>query len=103
VKLLFDENLSRHLVGRLAEQFPDSTHVTEMNLMTATDREVWEFARDNDYVIVSKGFRLKRSDLLPRSTAQGRLAESRQRVNDRDRSAPHRICRSDQGIRRQQG
>jgi predicted nuclease of predicted toxin-antitoxin system len=54
VKLLFDQNLSRLLVGRFAEEFPDSRHVTEVGLDRATDREVWEFARAGGYVIVSK-------------------------------------------------
>jgi predicted nuclease of predicted toxin-antitoxin system len=54
VKLLFDQNLPRLLVGRFAEEFPDSGHVTEVGLDRATDREVWEFARAGGYVIVSK-------------------------------------------------
>ena len=40
MKLLLDENLSRHLVTRLAESFPDSTHVTAVGLDQATDRAV---------------------------------------------------------------
>ena len=42
------------LVGRFAEEFPDSVHVTDVGLDRATDREVWEFARAGGYVIVSK-------------------------------------------------
>ena len=54
MKLLFDQNLSRHLVTRLAIEFPDSRHVTQLDLETATDSEIWEFAGQNGYVIVSK-------------------------------------------------
>ena len=54
MKLLFDQNLSRLLVGRFAEEFPDTVHVTDVGLDRATDREVWEFARAGGYVIVSK-------------------------------------------------
>jgi predicted nuclease of predicted toxin-antitoxin system len=54
VKLLLDENLSRRLVTRLAESFPGSTHVTAVGLDQATDRAIWEYARSNDFVIVSK-------------------------------------------------
>ena len=54
MKLLFDENLSRHLVTRLAGAFPDSAHVTAVGLQRATDREVWEYAREHDFVVVSK-------------------------------------------------
>lgn len=54
MRLLFDPNLSRHLVGHLRDAFPDSRHVTEVELDAASDREVWEFARGNDLVLVSK-------------------------------------------------
>ena len=54
MRLLFDQNLSRSLVGRFAEEFPDSVHVTDVGLDRATDREVWDFARARGYVIVSK-------------------------------------------------
>lgn len=54
MKLLFDQNLSRHLVGRLAREFPDSRHVTDVGLVTATDREIWDFAGAHGFVIVSK-------------------------------------------------
>jgi len=51
---LFDENLSRHLVIRLADTFPDSSHVSSVGLQGATDREVWQYAGDHGFVVVSK-------------------------------------------------
>jgi predicted nuclease of predicted toxin-antitoxin system len=54
VKLLLDDNLSRHLVTRLAEPFPRTTRVTAVGLDQATDRAVSEYARSYDFVIVSK-------------------------------------------------
>jgi predicted nuclease of predicted toxin-antitoxin system len=54
MKLLFDQNLSRRLVAMLAEEFPGSAHVVSLGLDTSTDREVWEFAGENDFVVVSK-------------------------------------------------
>ena len=45
MKLLFDENLSRKLVARLAELYPESVHVAEVDLLESPDREIWEFAR----------------------------------------------------------
>lgn len=53
MKLLLDENLSRKLVPRLAELYPGSIHVAEAGLESSPDREVWEFARRKDFVIVS--------------------------------------------------
>jgi predicted nuclease of predicted toxin-antitoxin system len=53
VRLLFDENLSRKLVVRLAELYPESAHVIELDLLQSPDREIWEFAKTRDFVIVS--------------------------------------------------
>ncbi|MFB2979897.1 DUF5615 family PIN-like protein [Microseira sp. BLCC-F43] len=52
--LLFDQNLSPRLVDRLADIYPGSVHVDAIGLPTAPDREVWEFARQYDYIIVTK-------------------------------------------------
>jgi predicted nuclease of predicted toxin-antitoxin system len=54
VKLLFDENLSRRLVTRLAGAFPDSAHVAQVGLERPTDHQVWEYAGRHGYVLVSK-------------------------------------------------
>ncbi len=54
MKLLFDQNLSPKLVNRLADLFPDSTHVQTAGLDCADDNQIWEYARLNGYAIVSK-------------------------------------------------
>lgn len=54
VKLLFDQNLSHKLVRRLADLFPDSTHVREVGLREAEDPVVWEYAKQQEFMIVSK-------------------------------------------------
>ncbi|MBK6437945.1 MAG: DUF5615 family PIN-like protein [Candidatus Microthrix sp.] len=54
MRLLLDQNLSRHLVRQLAVEFPGSEHVTGVGLDTATDVEIWEYAADQGLVIVSK-------------------------------------------------
>lgn len=53
MKLLLDENLSRKLVARLAELYPESAHVVEVGLLASPDGEVWEFAKRENFVIVS--------------------------------------------------
>ena len=53
MKLLFDENLSRKLVQRLADLYPGSAHVVGVDLMTSLDREIWNFAKANGFVVVS--------------------------------------------------
>ena len=54
MRLLFDQNLSRHLVHRLAVEFPGSEPVTDVGLDMATDVEIWEYAAEHALVIVSK-------------------------------------------------
>ena len=54
MKLLFDQNLSRKLVNRLADIFPESSHVQFRGLAEKTDTEIWEFARLNDFCIVTQ-------------------------------------------------
>lgn len=54
MKLLFDQNLSRSLVRRFVADYPDSAHVAGLRLDTATDAEIWRYAGEHDFVIVSK-------------------------------------------------
>jgi predicted nuclease of predicted toxin-antitoxin system len=53
-RLLFDENLSPHLVGLLAEFFPDSVHCDGVGLHGHPDGDVWDYARTHGFVLVSK-------------------------------------------------
>jgi predicted nuclease of predicted toxin-antitoxin system len=54
MKLLLDQNLSPRLIHRLADLYPNSTHVMAVGLDHSLDREVWDYARQNDYIIVTK-------------------------------------------------
>lgn len=54
MKLLFDHNLSPRLVNRLADLYPDSNHLFNLNLDTVADSVVWQYARDNNFVIVTE-------------------------------------------------
>ena len=54
VKLLLDENISRRIVPALQEAFPGSTQVVLAGLERVDDRAVWEYAKANEYVILSK-------------------------------------------------
>ena len=54
MKLLLDENLSPHLIDRLADLYPDSAHVHQLGLGAAEDRSIWEHAKAYAFVIVSK-------------------------------------------------
>jgi predicted nuclease of predicted toxin-antitoxin system len=54
MKLLFDQNVAPALVGHLSDIFPGSAHVFGLNLSEASDLLVWLYARDNDFLLVSK-------------------------------------------------
>ena len=54
MKLLFDQNLSHRLVRLLADVYPDCLHVRDIELKAASDSEIWEYAKYNDSMIVSK-------------------------------------------------
>lgn len=64
MKLLLDQNLSPRLVRRLADLYPDSTHVTEVGLDRSLDRDVWTYARQHDYLIVTKDVDFSEFSLL---------------------------------------
>lgn len=54
MKLLFDQNLSRKLVKRLVDLFPDSSHVQFHDMPEADDAEIWEFAKTQEFCIVTQ-------------------------------------------------
>jgi predicted nuclease of predicted toxin-antitoxin system len=54
LKLLFDQNLSRKLVNRLSDIFPESSHVQFQGLSEADDSEIWEFAKNNGFCMVTQ-------------------------------------------------
>jgi len=54
MRLLFDENLSPKLPNRLSDLFPNSIHVRDVGMKATIDPIVWDYAKDNDLIIVSK-------------------------------------------------
>ena len=66
MKLIFDQNLSSDLVRQLADLFPGSVHVKLLGMVQSDDGAIWTFARENQFVIVSKD-----SDFQQRSLVLG--------------------------------
>ena len=54
MRLLLDENLSRRLVPFLLTAYPESTQVVLVGLEAASDVQIWEYAKSNDFVIVTQ-------------------------------------------------
>ena len=53
MKLLFDQNISFRITDKLIDFFPDCKHVSDCGLMDCDDPVIWEYARKNDYAIVT--------------------------------------------------
>ena len=54
MKLLFDQNLSFKLCRRLADIFPDSNQVRLLGMGEADDLRIWQYARENGFILVSQ-------------------------------------------------
>ncbi len=54
MKLLLDENLSRRLVPFLQHDYPGSNQVVLLGMESASDTVVWQRAKDDGFVIVTR-------------------------------------------------
>lgn len=54
MKLLFDHNLSYKLAKRLSSYFPGSISAKAARLSTATDIEVWKYAKEGNFILVTQ-------------------------------------------------
>ena len=64
MKLLFDQNLFWRLPQKLADLYPDSQHVREVEMKESEDVEIWEYAKAKDFVIVTKDMDFQQRGLL---------------------------------------
>ena len=66
MKLLIDQNLSYRLVKHLQPQFPGTEQVRRLGLTNNRDTNIWEYARQNDFVILTQD-----EDFLDLSSLRG--------------------------------
>lgn len=64
MKLLLDENLSDRIIHRIIDLYPDSEHVKTLGLVNTDDAMIWEYAKANDFMIVSKDSDFHQRSLL---------------------------------------
>jgi len=64
--LLFDQNISFKVAKKIQDIFPAAKHLSDLKLEGAKDIEVWEFAKNNNYCIVTFDF-----DFIDISTLKG--------------------------------
>jgi predicted nuclease of predicted toxin-antitoxin system len=53
MKILLDQNISFKLVPKLKELFNDVFHVNDFNLIDSKDLEIWNYARNGNFSIIS--------------------------------------------------
>lgn len=71
MKLLLDENLSRRLVPFLQHDYPESSQVVLLGLESASDQRVWQTARENGFVIVTRDADFQELSLILGQPPQG--------------------------------
>lgn len=54
MKLLFDNNLSIKLPEIVEDSFPQSAHVVNLHLEKLSDKEIFQFAGDHQFTLVTK-------------------------------------------------
>jgi predicted nuclease of predicted toxin-antitoxin system len=64
LRLLFDQNLSPRLVRLLSDVYPGSSHVQDLGMDKSRDTEVWNYAAEHGYTIVSKDSDFHQRSLL---------------------------------------
>ncbi len=64
MKLLLDENLSDRIINRIVDLYPNSEHVKTLGLTNTDDAMLWEYAKTNGFVIVSKDSDFHQRSLL---------------------------------------
>jgi predicted nuclease of predicted toxin-antitoxin system len=64
MKLLLDENISDRIIFKITDLYPESEHVKTLGLVNTDDGIIWEYAKTNDFVIVSKDADFHQRSLL---------------------------------------
>lgn len=54
MRFLFDQNISHRILRLIPKGYSDATSVKNEGLINASDREIWEYAKNNDYIIVAQ-------------------------------------------------
>lgn len=53
MKLLLDQNISFRVIPLLLATFPEAQQVRDLELTDASDIEIWNYAKQNSYTIVT--------------------------------------------------
>lgn len=64
--LLFDQNISYKIAKKVEDVFPGAKHLSDIRLEGSKDIDIWEFAKNNNFCIVTFDF-----DFIDISTLKG--------------------------------
>lgn len=64
MKLLLDENLSDRIISQIIDLYPNSQHVKTLGLINTGDSIIWEYAKVNNFILVSKDSDFHQRSLL---------------------------------------
>ena len=53
MRLLFDQNISFRIISKISSFFPEAKQVRELGIENFSDLEIWKFAKENNYTIVT--------------------------------------------------
>lgn len=54
MRLLFDQNISHRILKFIPKEYAESTTMKKEGLINATDLEIWEYAKNHNYIIVTQ-------------------------------------------------
>lgn len=54
MRFLFDQNISHRILKIIPEIYAESTTVKKQGLINASDKEIWEYAKKYNYIIVTQ-------------------------------------------------
>ena len=53
MNLLFDQNISFRIISKIQSNFPQAKQVRQLGIEDYSDFEIWKFAKENDFTIVT--------------------------------------------------
>ncbi len=53
MKLLFDQDISFRILSKIKVNFPDAKQVRQLGIENYADIEIWKFAKENEFTIVT--------------------------------------------------
>ena len=64
MKLLLDENISYKVIPRIIDLYAESRHVFDLGMGKTNDALIWEYGKNNDFIIVSKDSDFREQSIL---------------------------------------